>query len=101
MSSASWVQLHRVAARRSPEGALNEVFCLLMMGMNQKTLTIKKPYSGDTVWYMCRRENPAGTNLDELHPLDSFGADGHHGEADGGANNAVSPRNRQFEEGGD
>lgn len=43
----------------------------------------------------------AGTNLDELHPLDSFGADGHHGEADGGANNAVSPRNRQFEEGGD
>lgn len=41
------------------------------------------------------------TDLDELHPLHSLGADGHHGEADGGANNAVSPGDRQFEEGGD
>lgn len=48
-----------------------------------------------------RREKPAPTDLNELHPLDSFGADGHHGEADGGTNNAVSPRNGQFEEGGD
>lgn len=41
------------------------------------------------------------TNLDELHPLYSLGADGHHGETNGGANNAVSPRDRQFEEGSD
>lgn len=41
------------------------------------------------------------TDLDELHPLDSLGADGHHGEADGGANNAVSPGDRQLEERGD
>lgn len=41
------------------------------------------------------------TDLDKLHPLYSLGADGHHGEADGGANNAVSPRDGQFEEGGD
>ena len=41
------------------------------------------------------------TDLDELHPLYALGADGHHGEADGGANNAVSPRDGQFEEGGD
>lgn len=41
------------------------------------------------------------TDLDELHPLDSLGADGHHGKADGGANNAVSPRDWQLEEGGD
>lgn len=46
-------------------------------------------------------EPQAITNLDKLHPLHSLGADGHHGEADGGANNAVSPRDRQFEEGGD
>lgn len=49
MSSERWVQLRNATARRSPEGALNEFFCLLMMGMNQKTLTIKKPYSADTV----------------------------------------------------
>lgn len=41
------------------------------------------------------------TNLDKLHPLHAPGADGHHGEADSCANNAVSPRDRQFEEGGD
>lgn len=41
------------------------------------------------------------TDLDELHPLDSLGADGHHGEADGGANNAVSPGDGQLEERGD
>lgn len=41
------------------------------------------------------------TNLDELHPLYALCPDGHHGEADGGANNAVSPRDGQFEEGGD
>lgn len=40
------------------------------------------------------------TNLDKLHPLDAPGADGDHGEADGGANNAVSPRDGQFEKGG-
>lgn len=41
------------------------------------------------------------TDLDELHPLDSLGANGHHGEADGSANNAVSPRHWQLEERGD
>lgn len=46
-------------------------------------------------------ELQAITNLNKLHPLYSLGADGYHGETNGGANNAVSPRDRQFEERGD
>lgn len=41
------------------------------------------------------------TNFDKLHPLHALGADGDHGETDGGSNDAVSPRDGQFEEGGD
>lgn len=54
-----------------------------------------------TVGRQVSQSPQAITNLDELHPLYSLGANGDHGEADGGANNAVSPRDRQFEEGGD
>lgn len=41
------------------------------------------------------------TDSDQLHPLHALCADGHHGEANGRSNNAVSPGDGQFEEGGD
>lgn len=72
-------------------GCTGDVLCCASLKSKYALYTVSKCTTQISV--------EAFTNLNKLNPLYTPGADGHHGEADGGTNNAVSARDGQFEKG--